>query len=457
VKTIRPLSLSAIVLFLLSAAANGFLGFGEEDEEQAPDLRSAIQRAQEKVFPALVFIKPIKEQLGSGKLLRRRIFGSGAIISPDGLVVTNSHVARNATEITCVLGNREQMPATVVGYDEYIDIALLQLKLPDGHDPLPTVTFGDSDSLREGEFVLALGSPLGFTRSISFGIVSATRRYLPTGYYHLWIQTDAAINPGNSGGPLVNDRGEVIGINTLRASRGDNIGFAIPARTVEDIVQRIKTHRRVIRSYCGLTFQPIKDFINDTILDYETGALVASVDAGSPAAKAGIQAGDLILKCGEKELRGIYLEDLPAIRSYFAFLPAGRKVDLVVRRSDKTLRLALLPAEKAALTKEGMELEMWNCSVQDISQFRTPGMAYFVPRGVYLLGVRRPGNAYNSGLRRGDIILRIDDQPVRSIETLRNIYRALTRLDPGKRTALVEVLRKGYNHSIVLDFNGDFK
>ena len=235
----RPAQLIVLPLVLLHLSACAFLGFGDAAQD-SPDLRSAIQSAQEKVFPALVFIKPIKEQLGSGELRRSRIFGSGAIISPNGLIITNSHVARNAKEITCVLGNREQLTAEIVGYDENIDLALLQLKLPDGHAPLPTVSFGDSDALREGQFVLALGSPFGFTRSISFGIISATRRYLAFEHYHLWIQTDAAINPGNSGGPLVNDCGEVIGINTLKSRHGDNIGFAIPANTVKDIIARLQ-------------------------------------------------------------------------------------------------------------------------------------------------------------------------------------------------------------------------
>ena len=419
------------------------------------DFGAVIHCAQERVFPALVFIKPIKEHLATGERIQTRTFGSGIIISPDGLVVTNSHVARNAKEIKCVLFNKQQLPARVVGYDEVIDLALLQLKLPDGHPPLPTVAFADSDTLTEGQFVMALGSPLGFTRSISFGIISSARRYLDTGFYHLWIQTDAAINPGNSGGPLVDDQGRVIGINTLKARRGDNIGFAIPANTVTEIVSHLRENHRVIRSYSGLHFQAVKDFIRDTVLDYDTGVLVGSVDDNSPAAAAGIRAGDLILACNDITLAGIYLENLPPIRSYFAYLKAGQPAQIVLQRMKQKLAVALTPVEKPAQTREGVELKEWNCSIQNITTFRTPALAYYAPRGVYVLGVRRPGNAYDSGLGAGDIILAIDRNPVSSLAGLQQTYRALTRLDRGKRTALLEILRKGYHHTIVLDFNRD--
>ena len=448
--------LACLGLLLTQAPAEAFLGLGG-GKSSSEDFRAVIQRAQEKVFPALVFIKPIKQQLASGERTRRRIFGSGVIITPEGLVVTNSHVARDATDIKCVLYSREQLSAHVVGFDEHIDLALIQLELPEGHAVLPSVSLGDSDKLNEGQFVMALGSPFGFSRSISFGIISSTRRYLSSGYYHLWLQTDAAINPGNSGGPLVNDEGAVIGINTLKASRGENIGFAIPSNTVREIVAHLIQHGRVIRSYSGLQFQPVKDFLRDTLLDYDTGVLVAGVDEGSPAAEAGLKSGDLILRCNDQPLYGIYLEDLPQIRSYFAFLQADQPVALLVQRGAQRLPIALTPAEKPSEMEEGLELEMWNCSMQQITQFRTPELAYFVPRGVYVLGTREPGNAHISGLRAGDIVVQIDGETMYSLTDVQKAYRQLSRLDRGKRTALLKVLREGYAHNIVLDFNRDHK
>ncbi len=421
------------------------------------DFRAVIQRAQEKVFPALVFLKPIKQRLTSGERTHHRVFGSGVIISPDGLIVTNSHVARDATEIKCVLFNRQQLPARVVGLDQETDLALLKLEVPRGHASLPTVEFGDSDVLREGEFVMALGSPFGFTRSISFGVISCTRRYLDAGPFNLWIQTDAAINPGNSGGPLVNDRGEVIGINTMRVAFGENIGFAIPSSTVMAVMEKLQRHGRVQRAYTGIQFQPVKDFIRDTILEYDRGVLVGGVDDRSPAAAAGLRAGDLILSVDGSEIMGVYQEDLPAVRSAFAALSPGERVELAVMRGGKQFELKLIPARKQRTEREGLDLEMWNCSVREITKFQTPSLAYFVPRGVYVLGVRRPGNAYDSGLRSGDVILEVDNEPIRTLEALHDVYRHLTRLERGRRTALLHVLRGGYRMFIVLDFNTDYK
>ncbi len=214
---------------------------------------------------------------------------------------------------------------------------------------------------------------------------------------------------------------------------------------------------RVVRSYSGLHFQPLKDFIRDTILDYETGVLVGSVDDGSPAATAGIRAGDLIVRCNDEDISGVYLEDLPASRSTFAYLKCGEPAQIVVQRQEQLIPVTLIPAEKPAQTREGVELKDWNCTVQDISQFRTPGLAYYKPHGVYILGVKRPGNARSSGLRGGDVILSVDNQPVASLSGLQETYSILSRLDRGKRTTFIEILRQGYRHSIVLDFNRDHK
>ena len=446
----RIVAIIALNIFILPGC-----GFSSRDHKGAENFTGLIQQAQEAVFPALVFIKPVRQQLASGESVRMRVFGSGIIIREDGLVVTNSHVARNATDIKCVLYNREQLPATVVGFDEVIDVALLKLELPDGHPPLPSVEFGNSDALHPGQFLMALGSPFGFNRSISFGIISSTRRYLDTGHYHLWIQTDAAINPGNSGGPLVDARGRVIGINTMRASRGDNIGFAIPSNTVRNIVTELLERGRIVRTYTGLHFQPIRDFLSDTVLQHDTGVLVRSVDEGSPAGEAGIQAGDIILRCNGQAVNGLYLEDLPAIRSLFAGLPAGSRTEIRLLRQGKALETGLTPIVKQVQRDDGLELPKWNCSVQQISQFRTPGLAHYMPHGIYVLGVRQPGNAYNSGLRAEDIILSVDGASVHSLEEINEIYQRLSRLDPGDRLTTIHVLRHGYKQMIALDFNQD--
>ena len=440
----------AICTLLMFTGCAGTLG-GRED------FRSVIRNVQSKVFPALVFVKPITQQLGAGERILQQTFGSGVIISPEGLVVTNSHVAKDATQIKCVLFSEEQLPARVVGLDPETDLALLQLELPAGHVPLPTASFGDSDILREGDFVMAMGSPLGFTRSTSFGIISSTRRYLDVGDYTLWLQTDAAINPGNSGGPLVNDHGQVIGINTLRARSGDNIGFAIPSNMARRVVAALREKGRVERSYSGIQFQPIKDFFRDVILSHDRGVVVAGVDERSPATDAGLAAGDVILECNGEDINGTYLEDLPEVRCLFASLPANKPSTLLIRRNGLELTRELVPVRRHSAQQEGLEMAMWNCSAKEISKFTTPKLAFFAPRGIYILGVRRPGNAYASGFRSGDIALSIDGEPVPTLESLRDIYRKLSRLDRGQRTALFEVMRGGSRVFIVMDFNTDYK
>jgi serine protease Do len=440
---------------LLAFLAVTICGCRSTVQPGAEDLPTMIHDAQQRVFPSLVFVKPIRQYVGSGERVLLQVFGSGVIISPDGYVVTNSHVAIEATEIKCVLFDSEMLPARLVGLDQDTDLALLQIQLPAGHAPLPACDFTDSNMIQPGQFVLALGSPFGFTRSISLGIISSPRRYLDLAPYNLWIQTDAAINPGNSGGPLVDERGKIVGITTLRISQGENIGFAIPSNTVRRVIAELQAKGKVTRSYCGVELLPLKDFLHDAITPGDEGVLVGGVEGSSPAAGAGLRAGDLILRLNGLPVHGTFLEDIPDVRNSFASLPPDAPAKLEVRRGPETLEVSLSPILKQAVASEGLELPMWNCSVQEISKFRTPNLAYFVPRGVYILGAL--GNARVSGLRPGDIVLSIDHTPITTTADIQESYRRLSRLDPGRRTTLVEVLRAGYRQFIVLDFNRDYK
>src|SRR5262245_14281326 len=184
----------------------------------ASDFRRIIETAKARVYPALIFVKPIREEFSGGEQKRQEVFGSGVIISPDGLAVTNHHVIEQAVEIQVVLSDKRQLVAEIVGKDSETDLALLRLKGLKEGESLPYAVFADSDRVQSGDFVMAFGSPFGFARSVSLGIVSNTERYL--GFeskhgYNNFIQTDAAINPGNSGGPLVDIEGQIVGINTL--------------------------------------------------------------------------------------------------------------------------------------------------------------------------------------------------------------------------------------------------
>ncbi|MFP4053614.1 MAG: S1C family serine protease, partial [Phycisphaerae bacterium] len=253
----------------LALGAATLLAVGCDGQAKQVNEEKARSVAMSRVYPALVFVKPIQEVFEGGERERAEVYGSGVIIDPEGYVVTNNHVAENAIEVNCVLGDKEQVPAVVVGLDPETDLALLKLKLPDDHPPLPYAVFADSSKVREGDLAMALGSPFGFTRSISQGIVSNTQRYLGFSSHHrfnLWFQTDAAINPGNSGGPLVDVDGWIIGINTL-GTWADGIGFSIPSNVVRDVIGRLRNRAdgvnpdkwpvKVQRAYTGLQLQPL--------------------------------------------------------------------------------------------------------------------------------------------------------------------------------------------------------
>ncbi|MHC4981835.1 MAG: S1C family serine protease, partial [Planctomycetota bacterium] len=225
------------------------------------DFREVIREAKEKVFPAVVFIRCLQESHETGKKVTQEIAGSGVIISPDGRMLTNWHMVDKAVEIRCLLSDGRAMDAKVIGKDKDTDLALLQIELPEGTEKVPYAEIGDSTRLKEGDFVMAMGAPWGLNRSVSIGIVSCTRRYLPAhSEYSLWLQTDAAISPGNSGGPLVNTEGKIIGINTLGVMIGGDMGFAIPAETIKLIISHLSSRGEADWSWTGLQLQPLKDF-----------------------------------------------------------------------------------------------------------------------------------------------------------------------------------------------------
>ena len=377
------------------------------EEVRRVDFVRVITSAKRKVFPVIVYLKPIQETFAGGEKAEVEVIGSGVIISPDGYVVTNYHVAQNATKIRAVLADEKQTSASVVGYDQDTDIALLKLDFDGADVTLPYAEFGDSSRLEEGDFVMTMGCPLGLTRSVSFGVVSNTKRYLGArlSRYNLWIQTDAAINPGNSGGPLVNSDGEIVGINTLGVRFGQSIGFANPSDVVKTVVDELRAHGRVRRAWTGITFQALKDFDSNTIVDADEGVLAADVEPGSPAETAGLKANDLILAVAGEPAGAVFVEDLPALRTRFAALEPDRKVDLLVRRDGRELTLPLTPLLRGKVEGEDFDCKEWQMTIKEINRFADRQMYYFVKRGVYIQGVESKGNARSSLLVPNDIIL----------------------------------------------------
>jgi len=418
------------------------------------DFSAIISQAKEEIFPKTVYIKVVLENFEQGKKIRQQATGSGVIISTDGYVVTNYHVVEKAVGVRCILQQKIQLEAEVIGRDQEADLALLRLKMPAGGAPLPFARFGDSRALHEGDFVMAMGCPFGLRRSVSFGVVSNPDQYLEgLSEYNNWIQTDASINPGNSGGPLVDVHGEVVGINTLGLGGGTGLGFAIPSETVQRVVQALKDKGRVERVWSGIQFQALKDFERNTIVDAEDGVLVGGIDPDSPAQESGLKVGDLILSLQAQPVSGRYVEDLPEVRRRFAALPAGGPAALALRRDGAPLQVTLKPHLKGAVEGENFDCEEWMLTLKEINQFEDPWNYYMRRHGCYVLGIKKDANASRSGLLTGDILVRLDGREINSLQDAKTVYEASLEREAGKRKLLVELLRRGLPMKLVLDFN----
>jgi S1-C subfamily serine protease len=443
---------------LLAATVLAPAGAAVAEEARGPiDFEKVIETAKQRVYPALVFVKPVQEDLSEGESQRVEVLGSGVIFRPDGHLVTNHHVAEKAKEIRCVLGDRRQVTARVVGLDKMTDLAVLKLDLPEGQT-VPYARFAPSADLQEGQFVMALGSPYGFERSISLGIISNARRFFEGAEhpFNNWIQTDAAINPGNSGGPLVNTRGEVIGINTLAIRMANNLGFANPSDIVQRVIERILKDGRIARSRHGLTLRALVDYTQNTIFPGDHGVIVDDVAPASPGEKAGLRKGDRILSVGGKATDGKYKDDLPEIHWTLADLPADEPADLRFEREGAEQLVSIVPEPDLAPDETGLECDRWDATFQRITPEEVPELHFYRTRGVFVLGVSWPGNAAASGLRNEDIVVAVDGEEVSDLPDLKAIYDKVLAENRAKKRVLFEILRGGYRQYLALEYERDF-
>jgi serine protease Do len=367
--------------------------------------------------------------------------GSGFIISADGYVLTNAHVVEAAEEITVKLTDKRELKARVIGSDRRTDIALLKIDA----SGLPFVRFGNPERLRVGEWVVAIGSPFGFENTVTAGIVSAKGRSLPQENFVPFIQTDVAVNPGNSGGPLFNLRGEVVGINSAIYSRTGGfmgLSFAIPIDVANDIVQQLKSVGRVIRGRIGVVIQPLTKELADSFgLQKPQGALVSSVEKGGPAEKAGVEAGDVILRFDGKVVNSS--EDLPRI---VGSTKPGNRVTMQVWRSkasrDVQVTVAELQEDRTAQQKRGAKPQpatpgVQGMSVVDLTDAQRKELKV-ESGGVFVNDAQ--GAAARAGIRKGDVILAVNNQDVKSVEHLREL---MSGVEKGRIVALL--IRRGGN------------
>ena len=338
-------------------------------------------------------------------------FGSGFIISPDGYILTNTHVIKGMTNIKVTLNDKRQYPAKLIGQDEKSDVALLKIEAKN----LPTVKIGNPDELRSGEWVAAIGAPFGFENSVTSGIVSAKNRTLPDDGYMPFIQTDVAINPGNSGGPLFNLKGQVVGINSQIYSRSGGfmgISFAIPINVAINVADQLKATGKVERGQLGVVIQEVSYDLAKTFgLDKATGALVAKVLAGSPAERGGLKVGDIIRSVNGSEVRSS--SDLPMTISS---LKPNQTVKLGVWRRGQMLDVEIkLGTQNDIAAKSERQSSDRGDNVDDF-QFAAAGLTLIVNSNGKIVVSNVKGIAANAGLRRGDILLEVAGKEVHSQE-----------------------------------------
>ncbi len=372
--------------------------------------------------------------------------GSGFIISNDGYMITNHHVVKDADTIIVRLQDRRELEAKVIGSDKRSDIALLKIDA----DDLPTIKYGSSADLEVGEWVIAIGSPFGFDHSVTAGIVSAKGRSLPSDSYIPFIQTDVAINPGNSGGPLFNMKGEVVGVNSQIYSRTGGfmgLSFSVPMDVAMKVVDQLKSSGHVQRGWLGVQIQDVSRELAESFgMDIPEGALVSKVIKNSPAQKSGIQVGDVIIEYDGNDVPKS--STLPAMVGVTAI---GKNIPIVVIRQGKrrnlTVRIGELTDEATEAPIKEMDdnlekVDRMGVSVSDVPEDMRTQLQ--ISRGGALINQVQSGPAANSGLRRGDVILQVQYNDVKSAKQLKQLINAVDSDRP------VAILVQRGNHPIYL-------
>ena len=380
--------------------------------------------------------------------MKRTSLGSGVIFTADGYVITNNHMVENADEINVTLSTFEEYKATVVGRDPKSDLALIKIETK---TKLPYVTFGDSDKLRVGEWVLAIGNPFGLQKTVTAGIVSAKGRAINNESYGNFIQTDASINPGNSGGPLFNLDGEMVGVNTAIFSRtGGNIGigFAIPVNMAKNVMAQLKEHGKVTRGWLGVVIQQVTpDLAENFGLDRPIGALVGQVMPDSPAEKAGLKAGDVII-----EYKGNEVSQMSMLPAMVANTSVGEKAELVMIRDGKkqniTVEIGKLEDEEAVVAgaETGTNKKL-GLTVQELTPKLAKSLGIEESQGLIVSDITPGSAAAEVGILRGDIILEINREKVETVDQ----YKKALQAAQEKKSILLLMKRDQNTRFVVID------
>jgi len=433
----------------------------QKSERLRQDMRRMVELARDRVFPALVNIHVVTVNYWNGKENKGRSVGSGTIISKEGHVITNQHVTHRGKRFKCTLADKQEIGAELVGEDPLTDLAVLRLNLSELKSPasdLPVAGFGDSDDLKVGDYVMAMGSPLALSRSVTLGIVSNTERVFSgadddeemeleggqrTGLFTRWIQHDALIHPGNSGGPLVNLRGEIVGINELG---GAAIGFAIPGNLARSVAQTLIREKEITRSWFGLSLKPIEK------TGLEEGVLVNSVVKSSPADRAGIQAGDVILQIDGRDVTVRFPEEVPPLMKLLAERPVGSKVRIAYRRGDAMGEGEVVTDRLEKDKGKELALRTWGITVEEITDRMVRDYRLDGKEGAMVSSVRAGGPAQlaEPAISGGDVIRAIDGRAIGDLAALIEEYDRIMSLKELPEYLLVEFDRDGKNHVTLL-------
>ncbi len=391
------------------------------------------------------FFEPFAPNNRKPNMRKQKSLGSGFIISEDGYIVTNYHVVDGADVIHVTLDEKaaktkHNIKATLVGSDEETDLALLKI---DVKEKLPYLSFGNSDDLQVGEWVLAIGNPFGLDHSVTAGILSATGRRISSGAFDNFLQTDASINPGNSGGPLINMKGEVIGINTAIIASGQGIGFAIPSNMASDIIEQVRDGKKVSRGWLGITIQDVDEAVARALaLKDHRGALVAGVQPGQPADEAGMKEGDIIVRVDDKDI-----EDRDELLRVVASKKPGTEAKVVVVRDGKEVTLKVKLGDRSSNMESaqggqggGKDVNEANLGVKVRPVTSEEAKSLDIDSGLMIVGIDAEKPAASSDLRMGDVIVKANMKPVKSVSDLSRIVK-----DEGLKrgSILLQINRRG--------------
>jgi serine protease Do len=386
------------------------------------------------------FFKKFFENVPPSKR-KEHALGSGFIISEDGYIVTNNHVVAKADKITVILrGGKKVYKAKIIGTDPETDLALLKI---DVKKKLPYLKFGDSDKIRPGDWVIAIGNPFGLDHTVTAGIISAKGRVIGAGPYDNFLQTDASINPGNSGGPLLNMKGEVIGINTAIVASGRGIGFAIPSNMAKQVISQLKKYKKVKRGWLGVTIQDVDENTAKALgLSEPKGALVASVLEGQPAEKAGIKVGDVIIALNDKPIRNS--RDLtrqvgrlkPGSRAKITIWRNGEVKQVWVKLGERHIQIASSEGESL----EGPSGYILGMKVRVVTPDDVDRYNLEEARGLLVIDVESGSKAEEADIRPMDILLKANFKPLTSVQDLKDVIEKDGR---KKGAILLLIKRKG--------------